>query len=67
MRDKSFMTRFPSTEHVCVVECCVQVHGSVQANLLHDGVANTLASICAAKRAASAGLSCRFPFLFASR
>jgi hypothetical protein len=54
MRDKSFMIRFLSTEHVCIVECHVQIRASVESNLLHDGVANTLASVCAAKR----GISC---------
>jgi hypothetical protein len=67
MRDKSFMTRFLSTEHVCIVECRVQIQVSVVANLLHDGVPNTFALVCAAKREASAERSRMVPFYFACR
>lgn len=33
-----------------MVECHLQIHESVEANLLYDGVPNTLASVWAAKR-----------------
>ncbi|RUV63128.1 hypothetical protein EOA85_04195 [Mesorhizobium sp. M5C.F.Ca.IN.020.29.1.1] len=50
------MTRFLTTENISIVGCYEQVQSNVEANLLHDGVVNTLASVSAARVPQASGM-----------